>query len=195
MRNVEVEKQLVLWAGKAWKKSGGDWKVAGEYFVKLVDRELGNLDPALAVAIEEEVWKNFANQQINKIVQRERSEAREPVVLAPPTTVTTSPTGKNSRRTGAADASVQATREKLYLDKFYLTTSKVQLRQATFDQMVKERMMRGKKATTAGKDERMLIALEDKLREVGFSEGDPRPIGEGLQDAYVEILKIKHYEL
>lgn len=194
MRNLAVEKQLTLWAEKAWKKTNGDWKVAGEVFVKLVDKELGSLDPALAIAIEEEVWKNFANQQINKIVQRDRSEAREPVILAPPT-VTAPPTGKNSRRTGAADASVKGTHERLYLDKFYLTTSKMKLRDATFDQMVKERLMRGKKSSTAGKDERMLIALEDKLREVGFSEGDPRPIGEGLQDSYVEILKIKHYEL
>jgi hypothetical protein len=194
MRNVEVEKQLVKWAEAAWKKTNGDWQVAGEVFVKLVDKELDTLDPALAVAIEEEVWKNFANQQINKIVQRDRSEAREPApVVVPPTK--TPPTGANSHRTQDAANSNQATRERLYLDKFYLTTSKMKLRDATFDQMVKERVMRGKKCKTAGKDERMLIALEDKLRHEGFSEGDPRPIGEGLQDSYVEKLKLKHYEL
>jgi hypothetical protein len=194
MRNVEVEKQLVRWAEAAWKKSNGDWKVAGEYFVKLVDKELDSLDPGLATAIEEEVWKNFANQQINKIVQRDRSEARE---LPPTGTVSAvnPPTGASSHRTQDAADSNQVTRERLYLDRFYLTTSKMKLRLATFDQLVKERVMRGKKASTAGKDESMLIALEDKLRSVGFSEGDPRPIGDGLQDSYVEKLKLKHYEL
>ncbi len=194
MRNLEVEKQLVLWAKAAWKKSGGDWRTAGEYFVKLVDKELDSLDPGVATAIEEEVWKNFANQQINKIVQRERAEAREPIP-APATAIKAPPTGQGSHRTqDAADAN-QTTRERLYLDKFYLTTSKMKLRDATFDQMVKERVMRGKKSSTAGKDERMLIALEDKLRAEGFSEGDPRPVGDGLQDSYVEKLKLKHYEL
>jgi hypothetical protein len=192
MRSIEVERTVASWADEAWRKCGGDWQLAGAAFIKIVDRELSKLDAALAVQIEDEVWKSYGNSQINKIVQRSRGTAR----IVPPAAGTgyvAPPTGQNSRRTKQGDAANKSVYENLYLDKYYLKNSKVKLRDALFDDVVTERRMHEKLTSTHGNDMRMLCDIEDKLRHDGFSEGDPRPIGVSLGDAYVETLRAKHY--
>jgi hypothetical protein len=192
MSFVDMEEVFAKWAETAWTASNGDWDQAKAAFLIVRDKEIGNLTPVMAAAIETEVWKRFANGQINNIVQRLRAQSR-----ATPPSYGGTPTGatkpNKSKRTAAADAASAETVATLYLDDFYLTTGGVKLRSATFDQVTVEAQMRGKKSSTFGRDARMLFAIADKMQAEGCSEGDERTVGSVVQDEFVEKLRETTY--
>ena len=82
-----VESYVKSWAAEAWEegKNYGEesWKASQEAFIKIKNRELSKLDPAVATALEEEVWRIFANQTMNVIVQRLRKIAGTPKPTTP----------------------------------------------------------------------------------------------------------------
>ncbi len=190
MSSVDMEAVFAKWAEAAWTASNGDWEQAKADFLIVRDKEIGNLPPVMAAAIETEVWKRFANGQINNIVQRLRSQSRAlPTTPAAPGTKAPN----KSKRTAAADAASAETVAALYLDTFYLTAGGVKLRFATFDQVSTEAQMRDKKASTIGRDARMLFAIADKMQAEGCSEGDERTVGSVVQDEFVEKLRESTY--
>jgi hypothetical protein len=191
MSSADIEEVFAKWAETAWTAGNGDWEQAKAAFLDVRDAELGNLDTVMASAIETEVWKRFANSQINNVVQRLRSQSR---VVPPPLAPATGTKAPNkSKRTAAADAASAETVAALYMDTFYLTTGGVKLRFATFDQVTTEAQMRDKKASTIGRDARMLFAIADKMQAEGVSAGDERTVGSVVQDEFVERLRERNY--
>lgn len=189
MSFVAMEEVFAKWAETAWTAGNGDWDQAKAAFLDVRDAELGSLSPVMASAIEAEVWRRFANVQINNIVQRLRSQAR--VTPTPPQAPATKP--NKSKRTAAADAASAETITTLFMDTFYLTHGGVQLRSATFDQVTTEAQMRDKKASTFGRDAHILFAIADKMQSEGVSAGDERTVGSVVQDEFVEKLREKTY--
>ncbi|KKN88805.1 hypothetical protein LCGC14_0244120 [marine sediment metagenome] len=192
MSSVDIEEVFAKWAETAWTASSGDWEKAKAAFLAVADAEIDNLSPAMASAIETEVWKRFANSQINNIVQRLRSQSRVlPITPQAPSTGAAKP--NKSKRTAAADAASAETVAALYMDTFYLTHGGVKLRSATFDQVTTEAQMRDKKSGTFGRDARMLFAIADKMQAEGVSAGDKRTVGSVVQDEFVERLRERTY--
>jgi len=186
-----VDAQFAQWALDAWKQSNNDWALAQENFLKLRDADFPGLGKAMRDAMEDEVWRLTANDRISRIVTNLRKKSRR--VTAPPPVVVKTPTGRKTRRTLTGSIINKPVHVALFLDEFFLSSAKVALRFANYDQIEKEAGTRLKQGQTRMNDAKMLEGVLAKMRAAGAGHGDTREAGTLVTDNFVQKLHAQIY--
>ncbi len=195
-----VDSHVSRWADEAWKegKKAGDeaWAASQEAFIKIKDRELSKLDPAVATALEEEVWRIFANQTMNIIVQRFRKIAG----TSKPTTPGATSGVPNSVHTAegaldvAADRMAEEEEENRRIENLhFMPMCKKRLGDATWRDLNKEEHKAGATEKAWGRSKRLYKATKAKMDEVGVDRTSDTKSRELVHSDYFASLQEKIY--
>lgn len=160
----QVAETIVKWADAAYAAAKKDWRKAQDNFLLIADKELSNLSPQLATAIEDTVWRSFGNQAINSIIQRDRAMA----TATPPTVQPTTGNGgtPNSVHTSGGGLD-RVEKVVIFEDTFQLASCKKMIGDATLGDLEKERGRAQSNSDTYGKHASLYGGVIDKMIAAG----------------------------
>ncbi len=165
----QVEETVNKWADAAYAAASQDWRLAQDKFILIVDKELPNLPPKLVTAVEDEVWRFYGNQAINRVIQRERKRA----TATPPQVEegTSGSTGGNGGKPNSVHTSSggldRADEVIVFEDTFQLTSCKKMIGDATLADLERERSRAQSSSDTYGKHSRLYGGVIDKMLAAG----------------------------
>ncbi len=190
----QVEETVNKWADAAYAAANQDWRKAQDRFLLIADKEFGDLDPKLATAIEEEVWRCYGNQAVNRVIQRDRKRATETPKPQPDLTKggeTPTNGGKpNSVHTSGGGLD-RAEKVVVFEDTFQLTSCKKLIGDATLADLEAERSRAQSNSDTYGKHSRLYGGLIDKMQDAGA--GPKTKAREVVSSDYFATLRSRIY--